>query len=178
MKKIIFFCTLLYTLLIMAVPVKAGAVETEEVFGIVLDKEGNGLQLDPETWLPVHPYYNYISYKDYDLKPGEFIYTVATLDKYGEWESRKDYKTCFPRATKKKLKQYRNLANKGIYELDGIVTEVNRETDQIVFVTVDGNEWFDYGIQNIKENQRIHVILYDNGTPEVHDDQIMQIQWR
>jgi hypothetical protein len=179
MKKIIFFCTLLYALLIMAAPVKAGAFETEEAFGIVLDAEGNGLLLDPVTWKPIHPYYNYISYKGLVTKPGQFMVTYEILNRYGEVEEREDYYADLPIATPEKLAEFNLLANRGIYELDGVITEIDKNNNQIIFVTVDGNEWFDYGIENLHVNQRVRVVLYDNGTSNQHDDQIMQIQyWR
>ena len=169
------FCVSLFTLLIMAAPVRAAE---QWCFGIVLDEEGNGLELNMETWQPIHPYYNYISYRSLVTRPGQFILTKEYLNEYGECEDREDYYTCFPIASEKKLEEYRLLAKDGIYESDAVITDVDRETDEITFVTYDGNEWKSVGIGNLRPNMRVHVVMYDNGTPRsIVDDEIMQIQY-
>ena len=177
MKRL--FLTICFTLLIMAAPVRAAeALREEDCFGIVLDEEGNGLCLDMETWKPVHPFYNYISYRGIVTRPGQFIITHEYLNEYGECIDRVDYYTCFPIASKEKLEEYRRLVMDGIYEADAVITEIDYETDKIVFVTYDGSEWESFGIDNLFEGMEVHVVMYDNGTPRsIVDDEIMQIQY-
>lgn len=66
--------------------------ETEITYGVVLDSEGNGMAIDSiSNKMPVDPYYNYIAYDKANTKPGQVVYTIATIDEDGEWISRKDY---------------------------------------------------------------------------------------
>ena len=155
------------------------AAEAERwCFGIVLDEDGNGLELDMDTWKPIHPYFNYISYRGLVTRPGQFMLTKEFLNEYGECEDRIDYYTCFPIASEKKLKEYQSLAKEGIYEADAVITEIDRETDEITLITYDGNKWKSYGVGNLYRNMNVHVVFYDNGTPKsIIDDEIMQIQY-
>lgn len=159
--------------LALAVPVKANTIEVRRSFGVVLDNEGNGLELDPVERKPIHPYYNYISYGSLNAQPGQYIITYEILNPYGECESREDYYADIPAATPAEIAEFNSLAKKGIYEMNATITETGR--NQIVFVTDDGNIWSETGY-NLRRNQRIHVIFYDNGTETKRDDQVMQIQ--
>lgn len=64
---------------------------TETTYGVVLDTNGNGMEINMDTRKPIDPYYNYISYSKVNAEPGQIIYTIATTDEDGEWISRKDY---------------------------------------------------------------------------------------
>lgn len=157
------------------------AAETEEMFGVILNEQGDGLLLNPDTLEPIDTYYNYICYSGWvpNAKPGMYVKTISVLDKYGECDRRYDIPDVRKMATASEIAAYNVAKNRGIYEMDATVTYIDHKADIFYFVTTDGNEWFDYGIENLHVNQRVRVVLYDNGTSNQHDDQIMQIQyWR
>ena len=91
-NKIFYGLTITFFLfLLIVVPVTAAPMET--TYGVVLNEQGDGMELREDKITPIDPYYNYISYRGIDAKPGQIIITVATLDEYGDWEDRRDFPT-------------------------------------------------------------------------------------
>ena len=160
----------LFAALVIITPTEANAQTAEITFGVVLDDEGNGLALDPGTLTPVDPYYNYISYAGLGAKPGQYVITLETLNRYGECEEREDHLAKLTPATPSEIAAYRQAADEGIYCLDGLVTNKGEVT------TVDGNIW-DYNTYDLKPGEAVRLVLYDNGTEGKHDDVIKQLQW-
>jgi len=82
-------------------------------FGVVLNEDGDGLVLDPETMQPVDPYYNYITYDGWiDAEPGTYVFTLETLNEDGECEERiRDTKADIKPATPAQLAEYRTLGH-------------------------------------------------------------------
>lgn len=84
---VVFFVAIIFAL--ATVPVFG---TTKEItYGVVLDIEGNGMEINIDTHKPIDPYYNYICYGKVNAEPGQIVYTIATTDENGEWLSRKDY---------------------------------------------------------------------------------------
>lgn len=52
-------------------------------FGFCMDNNGNGIVLNPETYLPVDPVYNYIKYEN-GLQ-GKYIYTFCLMNPFTNW---------------------------------------------------------------------------------------------
>ena len=118
MKHLFYPLLITFFIGISAAPLLASEPKTETVMGVVLDEEGNGIEVN-EDLKPIDPYYNYISYKRVPNVPvGTIIITTATLDEYGDWEERKDFPT-HDRVTTEKLADYHR-----IQELDRKITKI------------------------------------------------------
>lgn len=61
------------------------------------------------------------------------------------------------------------------YPVRGIIAEINRTEDIVYFVDPTGNEWGFYGVGNWQENDMVVVIMDDNGTENIYDDQIITV---
>jgi hypothetical protein len=80
--------------------------DTQKIYGIVLNEDGDGIVVNPESMEPVDDYYNYISYKGIDAAPGDIIITEEIINEDGEVEKRiSDRKA--GNVTQKQLHQYR-----------------------------------------------------------------------
>jgi hypothetical protein len=64
-----------------------------------------------------------------------------------------------------------------IYPMSGIVTEVNRQEDRVVVTDSIGNEWEFDGAEDWHTGDIAAMIMEDNGTEEIYDDEIIDIQY-
>ncbi len=64
-----------------------------------------------------------------------------------------------------------------IYPMSGIVTEVNRQEDHVVVTDSTGNEWELDGAEDWHTGDIAAMIMEDNGTEEIYDDKIIDIQY-
>lgn len=64
-----------------------------------------------------------------------------------------------------------------IYPMSGIVTEVNRQEDRVVVTDSIGNEWEFDGAENWHTGDIAAMIMEDNGTEEIYDDEIIDVQY-
>lgn len=64
-----------------------------------------------------------------------------------------------------------------VYPMSGIVTEVNRQEDRVVVTDSTGNEWEFDGAEDWHTGDIAAMIMEDNGTEEVYDDEIIDIQY-
>lgn len=70
------------------------------------------------------------------------------------------------------------------YENFGIVTEINPEFHEVIFMELgsgtvnapNGMVWAFDG-EGFKEGEPVHAIMYNNGTPSVLDDEVVEV-WR
>ena len=60
-----------------------------------------------------------------------------------------------------------------LYKLNGTITEV--EGDTITFVDNNGEEWQFRGVKDWCEGDTIEVIVNSNNTPEIQDDEIVEL---
>ena len=149
-------------------PCEVNARKANLEFGVVLNAEGDGLLLDENTFRPVAPYYNYISYSSYNgkIKPGDFIHTIEFLDENGEVDSRVDYKTRHARASKQELKQYRKYVDQYDLRYGWVI-------DDITVTTEDGNIW-GYDTTGYNPGTEIGIIFDNQNTSDVTDDEIYE----
>lgn len=64
-----------------------------------------------------------------------------------------------------------------IYPMSGIVTEVNRQEDRVVVTDSIGNEWEFDGAEDWHTGDIAAMIMEDNGTEEIYDDEIIDVQY-
>lgn len=64
-----------------------------------------------------------------------------------------------------------------IYPMSGIVTEVNRQEDRVVVTDSTGNEWEFDGAEDWRTGDIAAMIMEDNGTEEIYDDEIIDVQY-
>lgn len=65
---------------------------------------------------------------------------------------------------------------KNFYVSEGMITCLDFEEDKVIIETVDGNLWEILGIEKTyKEGQEIFLIMDNNNTPEIWDDEIIKI---
>ena len=65
-----------------------------------------------------------------------------------------------------------------LYPTCGIVTETDETTDTVTFTEPNGNRWSFEGIEDWCEGDRIAVIMDDNGTSEIIDDEIVSVRYK
>lgn len=58
------------------------------------------------------------------------------------------------------------------YALTALVTEVNRENDTVTCINSVGNTWQFYGTEDWQEGDCASLLMWDNGTESVTDDEI------
>lgn len=63
------------------------------------------------------------------------------------------------------------------YATTGLITELNYETNEVIFENFNGYEYAFYGIEDWAVNDCVSVILYDNGTPEIFDDEVVDVKY-
>lgn len=64
-----------------------------------------------------------------------------------------------------------------IYPMSGIVTEINRQEDRVIVTDNIGNEWEFDGAEDWHTGDIAAMIMEDNGTEEIYDDEIIDIQY-
>lgn len=64
-----------------------------------------------------------------------------------------------------------------VYPMSGIVTEVNRQENRVVVTDSAGNEWEFNGADDWHTGDIAAMIMEDNGTEEIYDDEIIDIQY-
>lgn len=64
-----------------------------------------------------------------------------------------------------------------IYPMSGIVTKVNRQEDRVVVTDSTGNEWEFDGAEDWHTDDIAAMIMKDNGTEEIYDDEIIDVQY-
>lgn len=65
-----------------------------------------------------------------------------------------------------------------LYPTCGIVTETDETTDTVTFTEPNGNRWSFEGVEDWCEGDKIAVIMSDNGTPEIIDDEIVSVRYK
>ena len=65
-----------------------------------------------------------------------------------------------------------------IYPTCGVVTETDETTDTVTFTEPNGNMWSFDGVEDWQEGDKIAVIMDDNGTPEIIDDEIVSMRYK
>lgn len=58
------------------------------------------------------------------------------------------------------------------YALTALVTEVNRENDTVTCINSVGNTWQFYGTEDWQEGDCASLLMWDNGTESITDDEI------
>lgn len=61
--------------------------------------------------------------------------------------------------------------------MSGIVTEVNRQENKVVVTDSTGNKWEFDGAEDWHMSDIAAMIMEDNGTEEIYDDEIIDIQY-
>ena len=64
-----------------------------------------------------------------------------------------------------------------VYPISGIVTEVSRQEDRVVVTDNNGNEWEFDGVEDWQEGDIAAMIMEDNGTEKIYDDEIIDIRY-
>ena len=64
-----------------------------------------------------------------------------------------------------------------IYPMSGIVTEVNRQENKIIITDSVGNEWEFNGTDDWHIGDIAAMIMEDNGTEKIYDDEIIDVQY-
>ena len=64
-----------------------------------------------------------------------------------------------------------------IYPNIGIVTNIDSESDIVTVTTFDGHQFEFYEVEDWMVGDIAGMTLYDNGTPEVEDDIILDVQY-
>jgi hypothetical protein len=64
-----------------------------------------------------------------------------------------------------------------VYPMSGIVTEVNRQENRVVVTDSTGNEWEFDGAEDWHTGDIAAMIMEDNGTEEIYDDEIIDVQY-
>ena len=65
-----------------------------------------------------------------------------------------------------------------LYPTCGIVTETDETTDTVTFTEPNGNRWSFEGVEDWQEGDRIAVIMDDNGTEDIYDDEIVSVRYK
>lgn len=63
-----------------------------------------------------------------------------------------------------------------LYPLSTIVTKLDKENDLVIVTDANGNEWSFNGIEDTLLNDICSLIMYDNNTPEIYDDEIVDVR--
>ena len=63
------------------------------------------------------------------------------------------------------------------YPLTTIVTEINPEIDVVSIADNNGFVWQFYGVEDWEEGDICSVIMSDNGTEDIFDDEIITIEY-
>lgn len=72
---------------------------------------------------------------------------------------------------------YAELMSHNYYPATGVVTELETETDSVIYTDFNGNLWDFPGIEDWCEGDRVALIMDNMGTPEsIYDDQ--PVVWR
>lgn len=64
-----------------------------------------------------------------------------------------------------------------IYPKTFVVSACDLDNDKVFLVDCAGNEWAISGIEDWIEGDVASVIMSDNGTPEIYDDEILEIRY-
>ena len=65
-----------------------------------------------------------------------------------------------------------------IYPETGYVTELNYETDEVIYQTFSGNEFSFYGIEDWTEGDIVSLVMFNNFTKgSVYDDVILNVKY-
>lgn len=64
-----------------------------------------------------------------------------------------------------------------IYPMSGIVTEVNHQENRVIVTDSTGNEWEFDGAEDWRTGDIAAMIMEDNGTEEIYDDEIIDVQY-
>lgn len=63
------------------------------------------------------------------------------------------------------------------YPLTTIVTEVNEETNVVSITDSKGFVWQFYGVEDWEKEDICSVIMNDNGTEDIFDDEIIEVRY-
>lgn len=64
-----------------------------------------------------------------------------------------------------------------VYPMSGIVTEINRQEDRVIVTDSTGNKWEFNGAEDWHTGDIAAMIMEDNGTEEIYDDEIIDVQY-
>lgn len=67
--------------------------------------------------------------------------------------------------------------NGRLYPETAIVREVDHKADEVTVECFNGNRFVFYGIDDWTEGDICSMLMYDNGTPIVYDDEIMSVKY-
>lgn len=65
----------------------------------------------------------------------------------------------------------------GLYSNCGVITEVDEKADTFVITDYRGQDWEMTGIEDWYEGDTCTMIMYDNGTRDIEDDEIVSITY-
>ena len=65
-----------------------------------------------------------------------------------------------------------------LYVMETVVYELNHKTDEVVCKTETGNLYAFYGIENWEINDRCVLVMDNNGTKNIEDDEIILTFYR
>lgn len=68
--------------------------------------------------------------------------------------------------------------NEEIYPHVGIVSEINTNTDTVIFTDFNGMEWQFNGVEDWMINDICACIMYNNGTEIINDDKILKVEYK
>ncbi len=57
------------------------------------------------------------------------------------------------------------------------ITDLEYETDTIIFTDANGNIWEYEGIEDWELNDTVSVLMFDNGTTNIYDDEIVSMRY-
>ena len=64
-----------------------------------------------------------------------------------------------------------------LYPMTGIVVEVNYDEDIVAVEDFNGNIWEFYGCEDWAEGDIASMLMYDNGTEIIYDDEIVSVRY-
>lgn len=64
-----------------------------------------------------------------------------------------------------------------IYPMSGAVTEVNYQENKVIVTDSTGNKWEFDGAEDWHTGDIAAMIMKDNGTEEIYDDEIIDVQY-
>ena len=63
----------------------------------------------------------------------------------------------------------------GYYTISAQICEINSATDTVTCESYDGNLWEFYGVSDWKVGERIDLLMHNNSTAKVFDDEIIGV---
>ena len=63
------------------------------------------------------------------------------------------------------------------YPLSGVVQEIDERNDEVIVLDLAGNTWVFRGIEDWETGDIAAMLLRDNGTPGIYDDEILRVKY-